>query len=100
MAALRRADDRCLHGRPDVAAGAAGRATTTPLGRAAHRLRLTPYTEYPVPAFPGKDEPAMTAVEQPTEATTERAPVHTSALIIGTGFSGLGMGIALQRQGV
>ena len=42
----------------------------------------------------------MTAVEQPTEATTERAPVHTSALIIGTGFSGLGMGIALQRQGV
>ena len=26
--------------------------------------------------------------------------VHTRALIIGTGFSGLGMGIALQRQGV
>jgi cation diffusion facilitator CzcD-associated flavoprotein CzcO len=27
-------------------------------------------------------------------------PVHTRALIIGTGFSGLGMGIALQKQGV
>ena len=26
--------------------------------------------------------------------------MHTRALIIGTGFSGLGMGIALQRQGV
>ena len=26
--------------------------------------------------------------------------VHTRALIIGTGFSGLGMGIALQQQGV
>ncbi len=27
-------------------------------------------------------------------------PVHTRALIIGTGFSGMGMGIALQKQGV
>ncbi|AKN17729.1 putative monooxygenase [Mycobacterium haemophilum DSM 44634] len=27
-------------------------------------------------------------------------PVHTRALIIGTGFSGLGMAIALQRQGI
>ncbi len=27
-------------------------------------------------------------------------PVHTRALIIGSGFSGLGMGIALQQQGV
>ena len=27
-------------------------------------------------------------------------PVHTRALIIGTGFSGLGMGVALQKQGV
>ena len=26
--------------------------------------------------------------------------VYTRALIIGTGFSGLGMGIALQKQGV
>ena len=30
----------------------------------------------------------------------QKAPVHTRALIIGTGFSGLGMGIALQKQGV
>jgi cation diffusion facilitator CzcD-associated flavoprotein CzcO len=28
------------------------------------------------------------------------SPVHTRALIIGSGFSGLGMGIALRRQGV
>ena len=27
-------------------------------------------------------------------------PVHTRALIIGTGFSGMGMGIALKKQGV
>src|SRR6201990_55912 len=27
-------------------------------------------------------------------------PVHTRAIIIGTGFSGLGMAIALQQQGV
>ena len=32
-------------------------------------------------------------------APTQKA-VHTRALIIGTGFSGLGMGIALQKQGV
>jgi cation diffusion facilitator CzcD-associated flavoprotein CzcO len=31
---------------------------------------------------------------------TDTQPVHTRALIIGTGFSGLGMGIALQNQGV
>ena len=41
----------------------------------------------------------MTAAEQAAEGT-HRTPVHTRALIIGTGFSGLGMGIALQRQGV
>lgn len=29
-----------------------------------------------------------------------KGPVHTRALIIGTGFSGLGMGIALQKAGV
>lgn len=33
-------------------------------------------------------------------ATESSGPVHTRAVIIGTGFSGLGMGIALQRQGV
>src|ERR1700742_983908 len=38
------------------------------------------------------------ALTQP-EATAQQ-PVHTGALIIGTGFSGLGMAIALQKQGV
>lgn len=42
----------------------------------------------------------MTVAEQTTESAAQRRPVHTRALIIGTGFSGLGMGIALQRQGV
>ena len=41
----------------------------------------------------------MTAAEKAAEGTHQNA-VHTRALIIGTGFSGLGMGIALQRQGV
>ena len=41
----------------------------------------------------------MTVAEQAAESTTQQ-PVHTRALIIGTGFSGLGMGIALQQQGV
>ena len=37
-----------------------------------------------------------------TQAETERAhqPVHARAIIIGTGFSGLGMAIKLQQQGV
>ncbi len=42
----------------------------------------------------------MTVAEQITESAAQRRPVHTRALIIGTGFSGLGMGIALQKQGV
>ena len=42
----------------------------------------------------------MTVAEQAAENTTTRNPVHTRALIIGTGFSGLGMAIALQKQGV
>ena len=41
----------------------------------------------------------MTVAEPTAEGTTQKA-VHTRALIIGTGFSGLGMGIALQKQGV
>ena len=41
----------------------------------------------------------MTVAEQAPEGTTQKA-VHTRALIIGTGFSGLGMAIALQKQGV
>jgi cation diffusion facilitator CzcD-associated flavoprotein CzcO len=32
--------------------------------------------------------------------TDDTQPVHSRALIIGTGFSGLGMAIALQKQGV
>ena len=41
----------------------------------------------------------MTVAEQAADNTTQKA-VHSRALIIGTGFSGLGMAIALQRQGV
>jgi cation diffusion facilitator CzcD-associated flavoprotein CzcO len=42
----------------------------------------------------------MTVAEPATEPAAQKPPVHTRAVIIGTGFSGLGMGIALQRQGV
>ncbi|HEX2212984.1 MAG TPA: NAD(P)/FAD-dependent oxidoreductase, partial [Mycobacterium sp.] len=44
----------------------------------------------------------MTVAEQAPDTTpdTKSQPVHTRALIIGTGFSGLGMAIALQRQNV
>ncbi|QZA06495.1 NAD(P)/FAD-dependent oxidoreductase [Mycolicibacter heraklionensis] len=42
----------------------------------------------------------MTLADPTAEDTGQRAPVHTRALIIGTGFSGLGMAIALQKQGV
>ncbi|WP_102145130.1 flavin-containing monooxygenase [Mycobacterium hubeiense] len=41
----------------------------------------------------------MTVAQEAAQNTTQK-PVHTRALIIGTGFSGLGMGIALQKQGV
>ncbi|MGV0643104.1 NAD(P)/FAD-dependent oxidoreductase [Mycolicibacterium sp. XJ2546] len=41
----------------------------------------------------------MTVAEQ-ADQTTAAKPVHTRTLIIGTGFSGLGMGIELQKQGV
>ena len=41
----------------------------------------------------------MTVAEQAAENTTQQ-PVHTRALIIGTGFSGLGMAIELQRRNV
>lgn len=36
----------------------------------------------------------------PTPAAKAAKPVHTRAVIIGTGFSGVGMAIALQKQGV
>jgi cation diffusion facilitator CzcD-associated flavoprotein CzcO len=42
----------------------------------------------------------MTVAERTAQSSTTDQPVHTRALIIGSGFSGLGMGIALQRQGV
>ena len=41
----------------------------------------------------------MTVAEQAAEGINQKA-VHTRALIIGTGFSGLGMAISLQKQGV
>lgn len=39
-------------------------------------------------------------VAEPSIADISTEPVHTRALVIGTGFSGLGMGIELQRRGV
>jgi cation diffusion facilitator CzcD-associated flavoprotein CzcO len=42
----------------------------------------------------------MTVAEQADETAVRKDPVYTRALIIGTGFSGLGMAISLQRQGV
>lgn len=42
----------------------------------------------------------MTVAESTTPQAASAPPVHTRALIIGTGFSGLGMGMALQCQGV
>jgi cation diffusion facilitator CzcD-associated flavoprotein CzcO len=42
----------------------------------------------------------MTVAEQAEQTAVRKDAVRTRALIIGTGFSGLGMAIALQRQGV
>jgi cation diffusion facilitator CzcD-associated flavoprotein CzcO len=42
----------------------------------------------------------MSVAESTTGPAAQAPPVHTRAVIIGTGFSGLGMAIALQRQGV
>jgi cation diffusion facilitator CzcD-associated flavoprotein CzcO len=42
----------------------------------------------------------MTVAQPTTESGAQKPPVETRALIVGTGFSGLGMGIALQKQGV
>ena len=60
-------------------------------------LRRPGHWKYPVPGVRGRV--AMTVAEQAAE-TTDQGPVQTRALIIGTGFSGLGIGIALQEQGV
>ena len=38
--------------------------------------------------------------EADTRPQADKPPVHTRTVIIGTGFSGLGMAIALQKQGV
>ena len=42
----------------------------------------------------------MTIAESTAQPAAQAPPVHTRAVIIGTGFAGLGMAIALQRQGV
>ncbi|WP_046300900.1 NAD(P)/FAD-dependent oxidoreductase [Mycobacterium sp. UM_Kg27] len=42
----------------------------------------------------------MTLTDSTAEDAGQRAAIRTRALIIGTGFSGLGMAIALQKQGV
>src|ERR1700727_4045632 len=43
---------------------------------------------------------AMSIAESTTHPDASAPPVRTRAVIIGTGFAGLGMAIALQRQGV
>src|SRR5246127_1700813 len=43
---------------------------------------------------------AMSIAESTTQPDASAAPVRTRAVIIGTGFAGLGMAIALQRRGV
>jgi cation diffusion facilitator CzcD-associated flavoprotein CzcO len=42
----------------------------------------------------------MTVADQAETTLDDQTPVHTRALIIGTGFSGLGMGIELQQRGI
>jgi len=46
------------------------------------------------------DVTTVTQVEAHVISEASKAPVHTRAVIIGTGFSGLGMAIALQQRGV
>lgn len=41
----------------------------------------------------------MTIAEEAGAVAAQKSPVRTRAVIIGTGFSGLGMAIALQKQG-
>ena len=41
----------------------------------------------------------MTIAEEAGAVTAQKSPVRTRAVIIGSGFSGLGMAIALQKQG-
>ena len=42
----------------------------------------------------------MTVAETTLDSDTPASPVHTRALVIGTGFSGLSMAIELQQRGV
>ncbi len=42
----------------------------------------------------------MSVAEHAEDISVDRTPVRTRALIIGSGFSGLGMGIEMQRRGV
>ena len=42
----------------------------------------------------------MTIAESTTQPTAQTLPVHTRAVIIGTGFAGLGMAIALACSGL
>src|SRR5882724_3880374 len=60
--------------------------------------RLTWEPELPGTGVPRKDR-SMTVAPEQAESST-RQSVHTRALIIGTGFSGLCMAIELQRRGV
>jgi len=46
------------------------------------------------------DATAVTQAEAHVISEASKAAVHTRAVIIGTGFSGLGMAIALQQRGV
>jgi cation diffusion facilitator CzcD-associated flavoprotein CzcO len=41
----------------------------------------------------------MTTAESTAQPAAQAPPTHTRAVIIGTGFAGLGMAIALQRRG-
>jgi len=77
-----------------------GPTKTTRFVDSPFRSRQTELAEVPGTGVPRKDRIVVTVAEQAAERAAQRAPVHTRALIVGTGFSGLGMGIALQQQGV
>jgi cation diffusion facilitator CzcD-associated flavoprotein CzcO len=47
-----------------------------------------------------RNRTTVTVAEPASRSDAPTAPVHVRAVIIGTGFSGLGMAIALQKQGV
>ena len=84
VAAFRRADGRRVRGRParpEAVTARPGRAAVTPLDRDAGQIG--PEGPNLVPAVPRN-----LAIVEPMSV---EPPVHTRALIIGTGFSGLGM---------